>query len=99
MSYRRERAGAAHLHFNALEHGGCLARRIFEGDRPARRLRGPTKLFLLRDRVYFCNYTVDFIRQRVPFRFPLANKTEQIVYPAALFSARIYFEPGRRESF
>ncbi len=79
MRHRRERAGAADLHFDVFDDRLFLMRREFERDGPARGFGGPAKLALLADGVHFHHHAVDLIGERTALGFPIAVEIEHVV--------------------
>ena len=63
LRHRRERPGAADLHFDRLHLGDLLLRRILVGNRPARLARHVAELALPAEIIHLVNHAVDIERQ------------------------------------
>ena len=61
--YRRELAGAAHLHADAFDLRDAGARRVFVGDGPARSLAGEAELSLQTGAIDLDDDAIDFVGQ------------------------------------
>ena len=92
VRHRRQRAGAAHLHFDIFDHGLGLLRGEFEGDGPARRFGGPAESSLLRDGIHLDHDAIDFVRQRLALRLPMPVEFQHVVQVGALGFVRIHLE-------
>ena len=99
MRHRRQRAGAAHLHFDALHRGDGLARGVFVGDGPARRLGGVAQLLLLRHGIHLHHHAVDLVRQFVALRLPFGAERQHLLDVAAQLAVRIHLEAHARQLF
>ena len=97
--HRCKGAGAAHLHCDALNLGLHLARRIFEGDGPARGFGREAKAALLRDAVHFQHDAIDFISERFALRFPLSAECEGFIDIGAALPFGVDFETVMHEPF
>ena len=98
MRHRRERAGASHLHLDALDRRGGLPRRVLVGDRPARRLGGIAELALLVDGIDLDDDAVDLVRQLVAARSPTPQqKASTSSMPLQSAALRIDFEAQARQ--
>jgi len=65
LGHRRQLAGAAHLHLDAVEPRHLLLRRVLVRDRPARLARHEAQLLLQVDAVDLVDHAVDVERQLV----------------------------------
>ena len=91
--HRSERAGAAYLHLNGFDRGDGLARRVFVGDGPARRLGGVAELTLLRDGIHLHHHAIDFVWQVCAPRFPSGAEREHFLHVAANLAVRVHLKP------
>ena len=64
LGYRRELAGAAHLHGDAVDLRHARFGGEFIGDGPARRAAGIAQALLGRVRVHFEHHAVDLVAER-----------------------------------
>ena len=69
---RRQRAGAADLDADILQHGHCLLGRELPGDRPARRAADETQPALQRQVVDLVNHAIDVVAETGAFQRDLA---------------------------
>ena len=94
-----ERAGAADLDADVLHHGRGLARRILEGDGPARRLCRSAELVPQARVIHFDDDAVDLVVERVALRFPFLDEPEHLVERPAEPPVRVDLEAGFRQPF
>ena len=76
--YRRELSGAAHLHQDVLNPGNAGARRVFIGNRPARRFAGEAQLVLNGSVVNLDDNAVNLVRQGIALLLPLADEAQHL---------------------
>src|SRR5262249_15120469 len=88
----RKRSSAADLHFDRFYDRLLLPRRVLVGDRPSRRLRGPTKLALALHGIDFDHNAVDLIGQCLALRFPACDEFEDLGRGLTQAPMRIYFK-------
>ena len=97
LADRRQRAGAADLDFDVLEHGrGALGRKLVR-DRPARRTRDEAEAFLPIEPVHLVDHAVDVIVEMRALRFDLPMKRKQFLHRAADLRQRIGLEAAMLE--
>ncbi len=92
MRDRRQRAGAADLHVDILDHRLLLPRGELEGDGPARSLRRPAEPVLLLHGIDLGDHAVDFVGQRVALLLPFLAERDQRLDVAAQLAARVHLE-------
>ncbi len=92
--YGRELAGAASLPANIFQLCDTAARRIFIGNRPARRFPGESEFILKAGTVYLDYDPIDFIGQRVTLLFPLPDEGPNFVHGVNEFPILIDLESG-----
>src|ERR1700722_18975276 len=88
----RQSAGAPNTPPNLSPRGFRLTSRELERDGPARGPRSPAEPFLLQQRIYLGDDTVDFIRQRIALLFPFLAELPQRFDVGALAPVRIHLE-------
>ena len=99
LADRGQRAGAADLDFDILEHGdGALGRKLVR-DRPARRARDETEPFLPVEAIDLVDHAVDVVIEMRAPRFDVTVEGEQRVDRLADFGERIGLEAASLEPF
>ena len=99
LADRRERAGAADLDLDVLQHGHGALGRKFVRDRPARRARHETQALLPVKAVDLVDYSVDVVVEPGALFLDLAMERDQLLDGMAQPGQRIGPEPAAFEPF